>query len=537
MTAMNLDFNHMILSQNTTCIDSIQSLLGKSKHPSITETNEVIQYLNEQLPNILVLDFESYPQPPIALITAIRDFFPMANIPIIAITPDNFETSQNDVWSQLTALNIVQKQDVDSSLVIFAEMIMDEYFTLDYRNRPHPYTLHMVSRIWRTQESCILLFENNRKLEFHQGAVRSPQDLSLLSELLLLSPPIKLDFNTDTIGNWLDMGELLFQHTQIFCKSGFLRFRKWLRVDSREFSEQIKDLPLPIHTRKLLFSTNSQDSLLKRIRTLSLRITQIEKDLEALYKLQLIHFEFISNVEGITQNDSGLPHQGLQIPKERWTTFLHSNLHHEWQKRMRLDSIESSIFNPWLTFHWNPKQELCAQVQETKRKYQVFEELTDPVSKRKLNQLQEYLSFLEQDLKKWQHLYQVHQFPIDLNDESNFYQALHYYRHYQFSKAFDILDADRTAVLTPLFKGWLFFCCQPQENAREGLILLEPYLEQHSSPWIHCWAAIMQMHLQHWKGAEQRLLHVLEHFNSEQVRHLYWMAQKRELPPQSTWLF
>ena len=537
MLAMNLDFNHMILSDHPELITVVEKHLGQSKHPVTTDPKQLLDYLQSTLPNILVLDFQKHSPLEHSIITTIREYFPMANIPIIAITENDFDPTENWLFGQFSALNLVPLQDVDSSLLIFAEMIMDEYFVLDYRQKPHPYTLHQIAQIWRTQESCSLLFDNNRQLLFHQGALKTPQELKLLESLLLLPPALKLEFCSEDNGNWIGLGDLLFETSRHFCKSGFLRFRKWLQLNCTEFSEQIKDLPLPIHTRKLLFTTDAQNSLLKRIRSLSLRITQIEQDLEILYKLQLIHFELMTDVRGVLQNQKMDMEKALHIPPNRWDAFLKDALNQEWNKRSPAKFEDSAMFNPWIAFHWQPHKDLHAQINQTRERYQVFDEIADPLSQRKYQQLQEHLIFLEQTLKKWQHLYQVFDFPSDLHLENTFYVALHHYQAQNFDAAFEILDHDQQGILSQVLKGWVLFCKNPQENARESLILLSTYLESATSPWLHCWAAIIEMHLQNWSKAQQRLEQILQNFNSEQVRYLYWMAQRQSLPPRHSWIY
>ena len=530
--------SYIVLSKNTENMNKIMSLLStvniqKHQHPQFDDANQILQYLeqhNPYFPEILFIDacdstdfFE--------VVWEIRNRFPLANIPIILIVST---TKVADDLHNVENTKVVEWSQVEKSLTTFVEIALDENFLDPYSVPYHPYTVALLANIWKNATSCALLLPNHRSIEILSGGVLEPIDIQYIQDIISQPPPVLLPKTTSSaMGDVLTLGEFLFQIIRKNCRSGFLRIRKWLCIHITETNQHvIKDLPISIEMRKFLFTTNNNDTILQRLRTVGLRITQIETEIEILYKMQLLTFSFPEDIQtvetGVATNNTPM------VPQYRWCDFLRNTLYHEWQKRENP--------NPFVAFSWSPQQNIDVQITETLEKYSVFQDLTDAISKRRYNQLLEYLEYLKGWLPRWMHIFSLYGTPDNSTMDSCFL-CIRYLQKQQFTLAHDTLATIASPTpLCDILYAWSKFCVHPKEHAKESLENLQ-YIGQQTfsdsstiDPWLQSYIATIEAFLGNWYVAQIRVETILRTHNSLQIRQLLWMIQKKEYS-KNIWVF
>lgn len=534
---MQTEYSHtpsyIVLSKDTENTNKIMSLLStvnieKHPQPQFDNAKQILQYFEQQnpyFPEILMIDagdstdfFE--------VVWQVRNRFPLANIPIIFIVST---TKRAEDLHNVENTKVVEWTHVEKSLATFVEIALDENFLDPYSVPYHPYTVSLLVNIWKNATTCSLLLPNHRSIEILSGGVQDPIDIQYIQDIISQPPPVLLHKTTSStisaMGDVLTLGEILFQTIRKNSRSGFLRIRKWLCIHTTETNQHvIKDLPISIELRKFLFTTDRNDTILQRLRTVGLRITQIETEIEILYKMQLLTFSFPEEVH--TVETGVITDNTPMVPQHRWRDFLSNTLYHEWQKRENP--------NPFVAFAWNPQQNIELQITETLERYRVFQDLTDAISTRRYTQLVEYLEYIKCWLPRWVHIFSRYGIP-DSASMDTYFLCIRYLQQQQFSLARDtITNMSSPTTLSSILCAWSQFCVHPKEHAKESLETLQ-YIAQKTlsesstiDPWIQSYIATIEAFLGNWYVAQTRVEKILHTHNSLQTRQLLWMIQKKE---------
>ena len=288
--------DYLLISKNAQLSQEIYQIIGSSRRYIQTSLQEALSYLEERFPDVVILDVASFQEDSLRFISSLRLMHPMANILIIAITT----SEDKDLRDRLFLFSNITEVDRDrlkQELTMSLEISISQHLTERSEDLPHPYTLEQMADIWREGQSGKLLLHNQRQIKLQMGGVQQLIDLPLLEEMLFQPPVHFTKEKASTTGDWIVVGDLLWNSVQKWCHPGFLRYRKWLRFIPTQQAHRAMDLDLNLQTRRLLFSTDDKQPLLNRLREKSLRIQQVEKDLESLYLLGLYTFDHVETTK------------------------------------------------------------------------------------------------------------------------------------------------------------------------------------------------------------------------------------------------
>ena len=522
--------DYLLISNNIELCSRIHQTIGPSKRPQQRLLSEALSYLEQQFPDAVLLDFSSFGDDSLKFISSLRSLHPLANILVVAITTASTSPLCLEKLSLFSNITQVDTTQIEQELSLLMEISIAQHLTERDETLAHPYTLEQMADIWREGQSVRLLLHNHRSLKLQMGGVLRLEDLEQMKEMFF-SPPTHVEsVATETTGDWIAVGDLLWTEVQKWCSPGFLRYRKWLRFLPTNQAHRAMDLDLDLQTRRLLFATDEQMPLLNRLRAQSLRIQQVERDIEALYLLGLYHFSSTetTKIEATGHSSyNALP----ALPEKEFQQFLVEAINEDWTRR--LDP------HPWSAFGLRPDHSLDKQIQDKLDLYSLYQQVQSPSAQRKLTQLTTYLKSLETYLSPLLHLYEIYGYPEDFSgeEETQFYLGYRLLQQRSIESAhtaFSKLPTDN--IRYQAYQGWTLFLLD-QANAKEAFQMLTPaILTEKSSPLFQCYAAVLQTYLNQWRQAEQRMRTLIQQRNFEQFRSLLWYCQSRSIPS-TCWVY
>lgn len=527
----SLYLNYICVSNDPTLIQTIEEHLGASTFESIASLEESVERLrtiNADFPSALILDLQQNDRQSLSWISSIRNHHPLANIPIIAITP----LQKKELSTKLGLyknISEIHPHQLDH-LSMYMEMLVDEHLIDRPPERAHPYSLEFFADLWREGLSASILLDNGRSFTIYRGGLEKVSDQEKITQALFSSPPLLQQKTSHKNGDWIRLGEVLWKQVLPYCESGFLRYRKWLHFIPTKDAFRALELPISLETRRLLFNTESTERLIDRIRSIGSTIPVIERDIEALFLLGLYYFDLRKNN---ANEEASVQYQNSDDslePAINWNEWLHIALDEELSKRFTV--------NPWDAFQFRYDQDLSLQFAQKRKQYRVFEELSSPIAKRKYQQLLDHLSSLEIKLSQSLHLYQLYGFPTDPEKEELYFTALTHMDAFRFGEAKHVLV--QLNLSNPIYRAnlaWASFLEDPSQ-AKLAFELLAPILRAKKvSLLFSFYAAILHTHLGQWSQAKKLSKKLLARKNSIQFRRILWCCQKREAYPLSFSLF
>jgi len=522
--------DYLLISVDDHLNNDIYEVIGEPKRPVKRDLQQALSYLEERFPDVIIIDLSSFEEDTLRFISSLRLMHPMANIPLLIITTE-LSSKLHDSLFIFSNITEVERERLSDNLAMYLEISIDQHLHDRPDELAHPYTLEQIADIWREGLSGKLLLHNQRQIKLQMGGIEQLSDLELL-EQMLFQPPVYFKKEAhESTGDWITVGDILWKHAQRWCQPGFLRYRKWLRFIPTSQAHRAMDLDLNLQTRRLLFSTNSELPLLNRLREKSLRIQQVEKDLETLYFLGLYTFTSVevSKIQGNIDRSNN--QDDLILPENEFELFLIEGIEEAWKSREHP--------NPWSAFQLDPTLPLTEQLTSKKENYQLYLQVRSISAQRKINQVLSYLESLENWLSPIIHLYKIYGFPADPNgpEETLFcagYRHLQQQQIHQAHEAFSQLSQEEARYRA--YFGWSLFLLDNSQG-QKALGLMEDALQaSQSSIILHCYAAVILAKLEQWKHAEHRIRTLLQKHNFEQLRSLLWYCQKRSIP-EHCWVY
>ena len=522
LTMNNPYQNYLSISENKSFHQQIQQVLGTPYHPPLSFDANILPKMEKDSPYVLCID-GTEASSTLSLIRMLRNRHPLANIPMIVIFPaqDSFGTKLSH-YKNISALAI---EDIESDLSMYLEIAIDEQFIDRDQEQPDSYSMEFFSNLWREGRSAKILLETSRSFSIHRGGVLSLSDIPALRKALYSSPPQYQILDVVENGDWISVGNVLWEEARKYCHPTFLTHRKWLYFTPTKHSFRALELPISLPTRKLLFSTDAEEPLLRRIRSLNLNIPQVEQDIEVLFLLGLYSFQVNEDVlkeDPHAKKKQSTPSQ--LSPAEGWDSWLEEGLLEQWTQRQ--------IRNPWKALRFDPQKDLAEQLATRRENLLAFRESSIKSKQQKrYQQCLDHLNTSSRILAFSLHLYECYGYPTQMEDEDLFFEALSLLEERQSKQAVLILESlPKENPRYKAFLGWALFLSDNSE-AKTAYELLSASLKgKKSSIFFATISCAIQVHLKQWTIAEKNIRHLITLYNTEQLRTLLWYCQSKRLP-------
>ncbi len=536
--------HHLLIGSGINLLDHISACLdGNVLHIETTNIDTLCHTIEDHWPQSIIVDATQDTVLDAAWFFAVRNSFAVAEIPMVVIL-DGPNPQLEDKLTILPRVSIFRTDEARTlsdeinwfSLGTFVEILVDDALRDPfYERKPNLQTIERISRLWAQQKSARLYYgrltedgtwTDGYSLTLNRGGFSNVHDAQKLRFALRDPHPTIELLDANTMGDWLGAGEIIFTALKEWIRPGFLRFRQWYAlIPNGSKADVAKDLPISLPTRKLLFREHkSSDSIHSRLRKLNLRSAQVETEVEILVRLGLYRLD----VQTLQSNHSKKVSTDLpSVPTSQWREFLRSALEDTWRQAQHP--------NLWNRFHWNSKDTLEHQYEQSIAQWQIFDTLESPNDVRRLNQLHGWATHTKQQLQRWHSMFALLGQP-STEEQDVFCSVLWAMRHQDTSAATTLLKDVTHPVLLAL-QCWIK-CIEQSDasNVRLQLIELSKVLDAHPSgvlPLFEAYACGMHMMLGHWSMAQRRLQHLP---NSHQTRMLHWNIQQRSLSTR-LWIF
>lgn len=525
---------YLAVSQNDLLNELLRTHYGDALH-ICSDLIDVERTVCQRWPQALIVDVEST-QATAQWCYTFRQNFPIAEIPLILFQEQSDPTLEQQV-SHLNRLSILSGADLDS-VTTFVDILIDAYVRDPfYERQAQLLTLERVTQLW-LNHNCGQMFytrfndeyspEEGHRVSLVHGGVQTPLVLKSLKRLLQdPRPTIEIEENSQYLGDWLSVGEMLFDEIKLNIRPGFLRIRQWFAlIPNPELGAIAKDLPIAIQTRRLLQQDHTWQgkSLHDRIAALELRNTQVEIDIEILVRLGLYQLTSTSlQQDGHTNTLDDLPN----IPPEQWTRFLERALTEQLHR--------FAMINPWTAWNWTPNRSLKEQRLQIESNWTVFDTLSSIDARDTLCQLHDEMNALVNRLTQWQHCYSILGSPPEEEDTA-FWTAIRHLEQLDPNAAREAL----TNCTHPLPRGlylWLEgrHVLTTPSRIRPIVAEMSSIVEQGHLPRFEVYMAVLQMAMGHWSQASKRLQTLP---SSLQIRSLLWDCQRKTLNRRDdNWVF
>ena len=276
-----------------------RSLLKTIKQhiPNVREYSDVMQAIDsfqEELPHILYLDVNAFGRKALRFLASIKQAFPAANIPVLALVVGNQNLPPNVEQALFEQCGVLQGEAISKRFHEFSEMLLSEHYYEINEDDPHPHGLEKIAQIWRSgKNGTITLLETNETTNISNGGIVEFDATEIIKKCIYGADFSFQPHQDKGYGDWISVGELLWEAALKITKPGFLRNRKHLALtelkNANRAEENITDL-----TKEILNSPPSQ-SINSILQQKKIRLSQIEADLEALYLLGLYGFSRLKN--------------------------------------------------------------------------------------------------------------------------------------------------------------------------------------------------------------------------------------------------
>ena len=522
--------HYVLLSPNPTIHEKLSLLLEGNITQCALDMNTVVAHCTQHPPHTLIVDSADKRITPTWIFT-LRKQFETSAFPMIVILHEH-DTDFEEAISFLPRVTIFHAHDETwDTLATFAEMLVDEYLRDPfYERKPNLQTIERLSKLWMRQQSARVYYGRlndegtwieGHRLHIHRGGLKGPAASNSFKHLLCDPSPIIERMDNAEFGDWLSVGELLYEALKPWTKPGFLRIRQWYALSPNDLKADIaKDLPLSLPTRKLLFGKFEVNSCIAdRLKILKLRSVQVEAELEILIRLGLYILNPHSSIkEQSSSSNKSLPH----VPPERWEAFLAESL-----EDLRVRALSQNL---WKRFDWNDNAPLEQQLDQTLHQLNTFKDVASPNGRRSWDQISDIAQDTYTTLKQWEHTWSAFA-PLSEAEYSMLFDVLSSMRRMDAAGALEILDT----AIHPLLKGLrIWIQCQHTSDksmVRNALLGLTEVLEAAQKPalLLEYYAVVMHMMLEHWPMATKRLQRLP---NSHQKRTLDWAIRSKTLSPQ-----
>ena len=529
--------HYVLLSPNPTVHEKLSPLLEGNITNCELDLKTVVNHCMQYPPHTLIVDTEDT-QVTSTWIFTLRKQFEAAAFPIVVILHERDAHFEESVafLSRVTIFHA--HEETWDTLAIFSEMLVDEYLRDPfYERKPNLQTIHQLSQLWMRQKSARIYYGrlnedgtwiDGHRLHLHRGGLHS-LTASEGFKHLLCDPNPTIELIDDTgFGDWLSVGELLYDALKPWTKAGFLRIRQWYALSPNGLKADIaKDLPLSLPTRKLLFGKFAENSCIAdRLKILQLRSTQVEAELEILVRLGLYTLDPNASID---QQHSYIQKSLPHVPPERWAPFLVESL-----EEIRVRALSQNL---WKRFEWNAEAPLQQQLDQTLHQLTLFKSIDTPDSRRSWDQISDIAHNTYTTLTRWAHTWSAFE-PLSDDEYSVLFDALSSMRRMDVARALTILDSPEHPFLKGL-QAWVHcnyafdisdrLTVPDKSVIKDALLILTHVLDkaQKPVPRFEYYAVIMHMMLEHWPMATKRLQRLP---NSHQKRSLDWAIRCKNIP-------
>lgn len=363
---------YLVVSSDSSLTENLTQYFGDALH-CCTDVDSVDDHITVIWPQAIIVDLGSIAADA-GWFYQLRQRFPIAETPLVIIQQEA-NTDLETQLSHLNRLSLVDTTDIES-VTTFVDILVDAYVRDPfYERQPQLSTLEHVIQMWRNHQ-CGKIYYNRYDDNFSpeeghcvhivHGGVRTPLALTSLEQLLRdPRPTFYLEENSQYLGDWLSVGEMLFEALKSTVRPGFLRIRQWYAlIPNPDFGAIAKDLPISLETRRLIQQDHNwiERTIHDRMMALEIRSTQIEVDIEILVRLGLYQLTPTALQGEVTTSQTSLDLP--RLPLEQWPAFLNQAM----QEQIRRFQIP----NPWDAWGWHPERSLVAQAAQTKARWSVL---------------------------------------------------------------------------------------------------------------------------------------------------------------------
>ena len=219
----------------------------------------------------------------------IRNQFAEIDIPILIFSDHDWLPHHKSSLSILSNAYRSPKTRPIQSIRDQIDMLLDMKFFDRMEDTCHPHALGLLINAFRDQKNGTL-YNQNRSIELRDGGVieyNAERELQLF--LQEPSPQFKAKKETG-LGDWLTVMDIVWNALKKQLHPGFLTQRKVLGLSVLHRCERLFALPLKPQTLRILFETDQRCSIQERLNECALPQSQIEEDIELLYRLKMCHF-------------------------------------------------------------------------------------------------------------------------------------------------------------------------------------------------------------------------------------------------------
>ena len=249
---------------------------------------ELFVHIQESYPHIIFLA-DHNPQQTILCTSKIRSSFPEVDIPIVILSSNEWTDLQKNSLSILNQSYRISPLLSTEQIANQIDLLLDMNYFDRSDERCHPHPLGVLIQVFREEKNGILS-NSHRTLDIRDGGVISYNAEEELMLFLQEDGPCFTPSTETGLGDWLLVMDLIWKELSKFVMPGFLSQRKTLNISCSTQNDKLFALPLQEKTLAFLFETDPQKNILDRLRELQMAQSEIESDIEMLYRLGFCRF-------------------------------------------------------------------------------------------------------------------------------------------------------------------------------------------------------------------------------------------------------
>ena len=327
---------------------AIHSLFPQLQHCATEK--ELFAEIQKRYPHIIFIE-DLNPQQTILCTSKIRSSFSEADIPIVILSAHDWTTTQKDSLSLLNQSYRLSTSLPSDQIKNQVDLLLDMNYFDRSDERCHLHALGLLIQIFREDKNGEL-GNPNRSIPIRDGGVVSYNAEEELILFLQEDQPFFSQTNDSGLGDWLLVMDMIWKELSKFVMPGFLSQRKNLGISVSTKNDKLFALPLHNKTIQFLFETDPQHAIIERLKTLQLAQSEIESDIEMLYRMGFCRFVLLNHtpspsvsleiieVEDEEQGWSVLEHlrptQSIRLPKASG---------HFWQAVLQKEQYQTNTSN------------------------------------------------------------------------------------------------------------------------------------------------------------------------------------------------
>lgn len=351
--------HYYFFGKDTLNQDRCTKVIGSSPVRNYSSAREILKAVQRLLPSFIIIDYHCHERDTLKLIATLRQQNPAAYVPIVVLIqmPEVESQIQEALYHQ-KAIILLHPDHIESQFLMQLEMLTEQYFTDRQVGQPHPYAIEILARVWRQSlNGYVELISSSEKVPICNGGVVTINGTPLLSKGIYGMGLGFTETSDRGLGDWLSVGEILWEAACKQAEVGFLRTRLNLSFVPTNQAERALDLPIPDLIVPLLDKGEQHVPFRERLASCKLRHTQVEIAIEALFLLGLYTFKRVPDPpskENI-QSDSVIQTQEKQklmvvnpLPEISIPPGLTQRLNDEWNNLQVLDEWQIINLKPCL---------------------------------------------------------------------------------------------------------------------------------------------------------------------------------------------